>query len=312
MALFAIFNYEFEPHPSHELELRGMESVLMAASDAFPMKQQILGELLQKDFSKERPEDIIHFNNGHGPKEYIHRYLMPPTDDIFIMRMANRKQLQIVGEDLKTKQVDDYQNCIVMIDNREGVQRILIENKKAAFRDVKQVAGILENTLNGFLCRYSLALKLNHLKEPNTFWQVVDDQRSFPKGFYKVIFKLPYPNLERLRKVYDRLFSQAQKSFNCRLDMEFTSPDGEVHLDKHDPYQKEMIEWFMKDAGGDVTLYSSTAKKHPIPVGKDSYRTVTVSSTTIQRVAEDAVNRDLFGSTAFDEVKSKLKTGIDT
>ena len=67
----------------------------------------------------------------------------------------------------------------------------------------------------------------------------------------------------------------------------------------------------MKDAGGDVVLYSNVAKKHPIPVGKDSFRAITVSSTTIQRVTEDAVNNDLFGSAAFDEVKEKLKTGIE-
>ena len=198
-----------------------------------------------------------------------------------------------------------------MIDNRDGIQRILIENKKAAFRDVKQVAGILEYTFNKLLARYSLMVKLNHLKNPQTFWHVANDKRSYPKGFYRMLLKLPYPNLERLRKVYDRLFSQAQQSFNCRLDMNFTSPNGEVRLDENDPYQKEAIDWFLKDAGGDAVLYSNVAKKHPIPVGKDSYRVITVSSTTIQRVTEDAVNNDLFGSAAFDEVKEKLKTGIE-
>lgn len=289
-----------------------MGSVLMGAQEAFPKKQQILGGLLQKDFEKERPEHIIHFNNGRGPKEYIHRYLIPPMDDIFILRVANRKQLQIVGEDLRAKLVDDYQNCIVMIDNREGIQRILIESKKAAFRDVKQVAAILEYTFNTFLRQYSLAIHLQHLKDSGTFWQVVRDRRSYPLGFYKVRFKLPYPNLERLRKVYDRLFSQAQKSFNCSLEMNFTNPNGELNLNEKDPYQKELLEWYMNDAGGDIALYAITAKRQPIQIGKDSFRTVTISTTTIQRLPEDAVNKDLFGSAAFDEVKAKLKTGINS
>jgi len=313
MATFAIFNYEFEPIQKkvRQAEMKGMEFVLMSAVEAFPRKQEIFGEILKNDYKKDKTEDVIHFNNGHGPKEYIHRHLMPPTDEIVIMRVANRKHLFIVDENLKPKQVDDYQNCIVMIDNRDGIQRILIENKKAAFRDVKQVAGILEYTFNKLLARYCLAIKLNHLKNPQTFWHVANDKRSYPKGFYKVTFKLPYPNLERLRKVYDRLFSQAQKSFNCRLDMNFTNPNGEVRLDEKDSYQNEAIDWFLKDAGGDVVLYSNMAKKHPIPVGKDSFRAITVSSTTIQRVTEDAINNDLFGSAAFDEVKQKLKTGID-
>ena len=114
MASFALFNFEFEPvqNKLRQAELKGMESVLMSASEAFPRKQEIFGDILLKDFKKEKIEDIIHFKNGEGPKEYIHRHLMPPTDDIVIMRVANRKHLQIVDENLKPKQVDDYQNCI--------------------------------------------------------------------------------------------------------------------------------------------------------------------------------------------------------
>ena len=313
MASFALFNFEFEPiqNKLRQAELKGMESVLMSASEAFPRKQEILGDILLKDFKKEKIEDIIHFKNGEGPKEYIHRHLMPPTDDIVIMRVANRKHLQIVDENLKPKQVDDYQNCIVMIDNRPGIQRMLIENKKTAFRDVKSLANILEYTFNRLLRQYSLVISLDHLQDARQFWQYANDRRTYPQGFYRICFRLPYPNLERLRKVYDRLFSQAQKSFDSRLDMDFTNPNGQVRLDENDPYQKEAIKWFMEDAGGDVILYSNMAKKSPIVVGKNSFRAITVSNTTIQRVTEDAVNNDLFGSSALNEVKQKLKTGID-
>lgn len=126
MATFAIFNYQFDKIVEHarQGEFEGMESVLMSADDAFPQKQKIFGEMLIKDFKKEKSVDVIHFNNGHGPKEYIHRHLMPPTDGIVIMRVANRNTQTIVDESLREKKVDDYQNCIVMIDNRPGIQRI--------------------------------------------------------------------------------------------------------------------------------------------------------------------------------------------
>lgn len=314
MSQFAIFNFEFEPVQKkyREAELKGMEYALMSATEAFPRKQEILNDILHKDFKKGKKEDIIHFKNGEGPKEYIHRHLIPPTDSIYIMRIANRKHLQIVDENLKPKQVDDYQNCIVMIDNRDGIQRILIENKKIAFRGVKQVAGIIEYTLNKLLERYSLTIRLNQLKNPQAFWNVVNDKRTYPQGFYRIVFKLPYPNLERLSKTYDRIISQARQSFNSRLEMSFTSPNGEsVRLDEKDPYQREVFDWLLGDAGADVALYSNMAKKQSIPVGKDSYRAVTISTSTIQRVTEDAASNDLFGSAALGEVKQKLKTGID-
>ena len=313
MSTFAIFNYQFDKIMEHarQGELKGMETVLMSADEAFPQKQKIFGEMLNKDFKKEKTVDVIHFTNGQGPKEYIHRHLMPPTDDIVIMRVANRKTQTIVDENLREKQVDDYQNCIVMIDNRPGIQRMLIENKKVAFRDVKSLANILEYTFNRLLRPYSLVISLDHLQNSRQFWQYAKDRHSYPKGFYRISFKLPYPNLERLRKVYDRLFSNAQKSFDSRLNMDFINPEGKVRLDENDPYQKEAIKWFMEEAGGNVTLYSNEAKKTPIHVGENSYRAITVSNTIIQKVTEDAVNNDLFGSSALDEVKRKLKTGIE-
>ena len=313
MATYAIYNYQFDKIVEHarQGEFEGMETVLMSADEAFPKKQEIFGEILNKDYKKEKAIDVIHFTNGHGSKEYIHRHLMPPTDDIVIMRVANRKSQTIVDENLREKQVDDYQNCIVMIDNRPGIQRMLIENKKTAFRDVKSLAAILQYTFNRLLRHYSLTISLDHLQDSRQFWQYANDRRTYPKGFYRICFKLPYPNLERLRKVYDRLFSQAQKSFDSRLNMDFTNPEGQVRLDENDPYQNEAIKWVMEEAGADVILYSNTAKKTPIHVGKNSYRAITVSNTIIQRVTEDAVNNDLFGSSALDEVKQKLKTGIN-
>ena len=314
MAQFAIFNYQFDKvmEQSRQYELEGMSSIVMTAADAFPIKQKLLGELLQKDFKKANAEDIIHFKNGLGPKEYIHRHLMPPTDDITMMRIANRKRQTIVDADLKEKQVEDYQNCIVVIDNRPGIQRILIENKKTAFSDVKQLAAILTFTFNQLLRRYSLKIRLDHLQDDRVFWQRVNDQRLYPKGFYKISFRLPYPNLERLKTVYDRLFNKARESFDTRIDMDFVAQDGgQVRLDENDPYQKETIEWLMKDAGADIRLFSNDSKKAAIPIGKDSYRVVTISNSTIQRVTEDAVNHDLFGSPALDEVKRTTKTGID-
>jgi hypothetical protein len=313
MAAYAIFNYQFYPIYKQDQQgvFEGMEYVQMTAKEAFDKKQTLFGDLLLKDFEKEKPEDIIHFTYGKGPKEYIHRHLMPPTDDIVIMRVANHKIQTIVDANLKEKRVDDYQNSIVIIDNRPGIQRMLIENKKVAFRDVKQLANILDFTFNKLLSKYYLSITLDHLQDSRQFWQYANDRTNFPIGFYKVSFKLPYPNLERLRKVYDRLFSKVRESFDSRLDLEFTSPKGEVRLNEQDIYQNEAIKWFMEEAGGEVRLYSNQAKRSPIVVGKNSYLSISVSDSIIQRVIEDAINDDMFGSAALDEIKKTAKIGID-
>ena len=187
MSTFAIFNYQFDKIMEHarQGELKGMETVLMSADEAFPQKQKIFGEMLNKDFKKEKTVDVIHFTNGQGPKEYIHRHLMPPTDDIVIMRVANRKTQTIVDENLREKQVDDYQNCIVMIDNRPGIQRMLIENKKVAFRDVKSLANILEYTFNRLLRPYSLVISGS---TPRTATHI-------PRGYIESVLSCLIPTL---------------------------------------------------------------------------------------------------------------------
>lgn len=313
MGTYAIFNYQFGKiaQQANEKEIEGMESVIMTADEAFPRKQEIFSDILSRDFNKACENDIIHYKNKVYSKEYIHLHLIPPTDDIVIMRIANRKKQTITDANLKESHVEDYPNCIVMIDNRQGIQRLLIENKKTAFRDVKQLAGILQYTFNKLLRRYSLAISLDHLQDSKAFWQYAEDVRTYPDGFYKVCFHLPYPNLERLQKVYSRLTSQIRQSFDSSLNMEFKNANGQVRLDKKDPLQSEIIKSFMEDAGGDIVLYSNSAKRTPIRVGKDSYRAITISDTTITRLTEDAVNNDLFGSAALDNIKSKLKTGID-
>ena len=314
MASFAIFNYQFDKIIEHsrQLTIDGMNTVVMSAEEAFPQKQKILGELLDKDYNKATSNDVIHFKNEHGPKEYIHRHLMPPTDDIIIMRVANRKTQTVVDIELKEKKIEDYQNCIVIIDNREGIQRILIENKKSAFSDVKQVANILTYTFNQILVKYSLKIRLDHLQDDRVFWQYVNDRLNYPKGFHKVSFRLPYPNLERLKKTYDRLLNKARESFGTEVNMDFIAPEGgQVRLDENDPYQKETIGWMMNDAGADIFLYNNASKKTPIPVGKNSFRIVIINDSIINRISEDAAGGDLFGSSALDEVKRNTKTGIE-
>jgi len=246
-------------------------------------------------------------------KVYVHRYLIQPTDHITILRIANKRTTTIVTKELKEKQEDDYQNCIVIIDNRPGIQRILIENKKAAFQDVKQVAGILGWTLDGLLSRYNLRIELMHLQDPRAFWQFVNDKRSYPDGFYKITFHLPHLNLERLKKVFDKVLILSREVFDSDLEWSYRAQQGgQLPVDEKNPYQKDLIDWMMSEVGSDnIKLYSNAQKKKAIVVGRDSFLAVGVSDTLIRRLTEEAVNGDLFGSKALDEIKLKTKTGID-
>lgn len=313
MASYAIFNYQFAKiiKRAEEGRLFPDDGKETDAEETFPRRQEILGEIFHKDFLK---LEKIYFHSKYSrEKEYIHRYVMPPTDDIIIMRIANKRTTTIVTEELKEKQEADYQNCIVIIDNRPGIQRILIENKKSAFQDVKQVANIMEYTLNEMLYRYHLSIQLMHLQDPRAFWQLTTDRKNYPDGFYKITFHLPHLNLERLRKVFDKVLIMSREVFDSDLEWSYkASEGGELPLDEKNPYQKELIDWMMGEVGSEnIKLYSNAQKRKAIIVGRDSFLAIGISDTLIRRLTEEAVNGDLFGSKALDEIKLKTKTGID-
>ena len=316
MPTFAIYNYQFAKiiKPTREERLFGKDALEMDAEEAFPQRQKIFSALLENDYNGEQEICKIKFLNGKSDKEYIHRHLMPPTDDMIVMRVANVRTATYVNKEFSEKRVDDYQNCIVIIDNRPGIQRILIENRKRAFQDVKQVANILTYTFDHLLKRFSLKIELMHLQESKKFWQYVDDRRSYPTGFYRVSFHLPHLNLERLRKVYDSVLNQSRESFNSDLDWSFKANEGgQIHFDKNDERQRTLIEYMMEDVGSNnIKLYPNHNKRKAIIVGKDSFAATGISESTIKRLEEDVKTGDLFGSAALNEIKIKTKTGIDS
>ena len=315
MSSFAIYNYQFAKiiRRAREQRLFGKDALEMDAEEAFPLRQQLFGTFLTDDYKGEQENCKIKFINGRSDKEFIHRHLMPPTDDIVVMRVANVRNATYVNKDFNEDHVEDYQNCLVIIDNRPGIQRILIENKKRAFQDVKQVANILAFTFNLLLQRFSLKIELMHLQESKKFWQYVEDRRSYPTGFYRVSFHLPHLNLERLRKVYDSVLNQSRESFNSDLDWSFKANDGgQIHFDKNDERQKTLIAYMMEDVGSNnIKLYPNQNKRKAIIVGKDSFAAIGINESTIKRLEEDVRTGDLFGSAALNDIKIKTKTGID-
>lgn len=315
MSSFAIYNYQFAKVVSRgwEQSFCGLDTVKEYAENTFQNKQRIFGDILERDYFAERESNIIKFINGRSDKVFIHQHLMPPTDDMIVMRVANVRSATYVNKEFNEDHVDDYQNCIVIIDNRPGIQRILIENRKSAFQDVKQVANILSFTFNLLLSEYCLKIQLMHLQESKKFWAYVNDQRSFPTGFYRCKFHLPHLNLERLNKVYESVLHQSRESFNSDLDWSFKANEGDcLHFDEKDERQRVLIEYMMEDVGSNnIKLYPNHDKRKAIIVGKDSFAAIGISETTIKRLEEDVRKGELFKSKALDEIKLKTKTRID-
>jgi acyl carrier protein len=101
-----------------------------------------------------------------------------------------------------------------------------------------------------------------HLQDPKDFWTFINDKRSYPKGFYKIKFHLPYLNLERLQKKYNMLTKKIRESYNGKLDWEITAEKGgALNISETDEFQKAQINYFMNDLGGTSLDYFTLINK---------------------------------------------------
>ncbi|MBQ6190661.1 MAG: hypothetical protein IJK45_10910 [Bacteroidaceae bacterium] len=314
MAIFVLYNYQFAKiEEPIEKNLFGESSVEMDAETAFPQKQELLGKLLMDDYSGKRP---IRFVGSRGG-EYHHQHVIRPTDDITVMHISRRRTQTLTNINFQKRREEDYPYCTVIIDNRPGIQRIAIQNGTKAFPEVKTLQNILETTLNGqtALRRYSLSLSLAHLQNASKFWEYAKDTRNYAAGFHKVTFHLPYINLERLKKAHQSFLQESRASFDSKLDIELTAPEGgagRVRLDEKDMFQKGLVDYLMEEVGGEnIKMYPNSNKTRPIIVGARSYRVIVIPDKTIEDLAKDVKEGNMFGSPALEKVKQETKKFID-
>lgn len=315
MAQFQIYNYQFGKIENNDFQtdLFGNKKVLMSAKESFPKRQEILQKIMKEDYEGPKEKKIKFTHKTTGDKEYTHRHQMKPTDGIIVMRIANKKNQKRINQELEEVNEDNYTNCLVIIDNRPGIQRMAIEVKKSAFATDTMLCNIIKYTLNKILANYSLYIDLMHIQDPKDFWTFINDKKSYPKGFYKIKFHLPYLNLERLQKKFDNLTHKIRESYNGKLDWEVTAEvGGELNITKSDKFQEAQINFFTKDLGGySVELVPNDNKKKSIKVGKGSYQHMWISDTTFTQLKDDAAANTLFGSSALDTIKLKMKEGTD-
>ena len=315
MAQFQLYNYQFGKIKTNDnsVDLFGNKNVLMSALESFPIRQDVFQMIIDEDYNGEKEKKIKFTHKTTGDKEYTHKHLMKPTDGIIVMRIANKKKQKRINKDLEEVNEDNYTNCLVIIDNRPGIQRMAIEVKKSAFTSDTMLCNIIQHTLNKILANYSLYIDLMHIQDPKDFWTFINDKKSYPKGFYKIKFHLPYLNLERLQKKYESLTHKIRESYHGKLDWEVTAEvGGELNITKEDKFQDAQINFFTKDLGGySLELVPNDNKRKSIYVGKGSYQYIWVSDTTFTQLKDDAAANTLFGSSALDAIKLKMKEGTD-
>ena len=296
---FAIYNYNFLRiiEPNKQLQLEFPEWQKVDVEESFENRQQMFGDILQSDY-----HTPYQFESARG-KQYWHRQVVKPQDEVYVMRVANVTNVTITDEQLKSKDYADYRNCLVIVDNRPGIQRVAIERKTKAFSDTKTVAGILETSLCKLLRQKLLKVKLTAVYGTNVFWTTLND---YPDGFRKVRFHFPPLNLERLTKVMDKYLKTAREDWDSDLDFSFGANEGgEVKIDPDNERQRALV----KGASGGgvwIEMYPK-GKRRPVYCGKNQFVVMNVDSEVFDELVSDQRVIPNVGSSAMDKVKQFMK-----
>lgn len=296
---FVIYNYNFLRivEPNKQLQMEFPDWQVVDVEESFRNRQQVLGDILQTDYSK--PFQFV----NKSKKEFWHLQVVKPQDEVYVMRVANVTNVTITDEHLTARNYADYRNCLVIIDNRPGIQRIAIERKTKAFSDTKTVARILEASLCRLLREKLLKVKLTAVYGTSVFWNTLN---AYPDGFTKVQFHFPFLNLERLTKVMDKYLKTAREDWDSDLDFSFGANEGGVvKIDPKNERQRALVEG-ASGAGEYIVLYPK-GQRGRVFCGKDQYVVVGIDAEVFNELESAQLSLTDARQEAMDKLKLVMK-----
>lgn len=136
MKFFALYNYMFEKCIDTD-DIFNDEERLQEVEENFARRQACFDDVLVDDYTKTHR---IHFTNARGT-QYLHHFLLEPfkEEGVYVLRILKNCRGTRHDENFKSISFDDYRSCIIIIDNRPGVQAIAIENSTSAFQSLKTI-----------------------------------------------------------------------------------------------------------------------------------------------------------------------------
>lgn len=211
MAAFTVFSYQFRPL------FDGQDSLF---PDLYPGPEEVWRN--KQHYLKNLFTDNLVFR--YRNVSYNHEVLYN-ENELIVFKLANNKK--IVQESLFVpKKLDHNPSCSVIIDNRQDVQNIYIEENEYSFSDSSVVANIMEKTFNTLLTPSGLGISINKRYKEHEFWDVV--AKADP-GIDMLRFTYLYPNLPRVQEKIDEMLASTSRGLHSKkTNIEFNASDGET------------------------------------------------------------------------------------
>lgn len=241
MSKYILYRYQFSPIQSNIRSLFPVEAANMSDKELMLKKQTLFSSLFNENVE-------LKFKKGN--KIYNHKILFS-QGGFFVFKIANDKIVNL-EENFKKCKHEYSPSCNVIIDNRNDVQYIAVEEKKNVFTSTDVVSSILQNTFSKYLQPYRLNITIRRIYDETDFWTIVAGN---PNSIEKVRFRFAYPNLPVLNKNVKEAIAEVAKSTgsgNSELTLE-AQKGASLNISKDDAHVSSLVQ-MSADGGEEIKI----------------------------------------------------------
>lgn len=196
---FVIYSYQFSPLID-DRQLNLFEDVHQLRKELMEHKNQLFDGIIDGIEFKYR-------NKAYQKVIALHK------DDIIIMRLANRRSVKI-EKAFHILEEDDEPSSLIIIDNRDGIQRIAIERNPHSFGDTDTIKNILVLNFRRGLKDKQLQFSIGKEFLPKEFWDICNRYKG---KVTKVVFSYQYPNLGRAHEEMKKMLKDSSTTANSEM-----------------------------------------------------------------------------------------------
>lgn len=277
MATYKVYNYFFGPimePPRLPLD----NNVLAEGEDPMPRKQ----EFFQHFFDISQGKSFNHIKTRH----YIN--ILMNEGNVIVFQIDNEKSITR-EEQFRKRQEKDHPSCIVIVDNRKDLQRILIEQNHA-FTNPDVVQNILKSIFRRHMKAYRLYIDIKPASNPRDFWDTI---KKYSKGIKELKFIFPYANLPRIAdKVGPYLdYKSLSEDTNCEPVVYLKARTGTLELDENNPRLNAIVEGSAEVGFGSQCIRPVGSRAY-VKCGNTTSVTVDIADSIVYDTQTDALRQN--------------------
>ena len=179
VALYQLYKYELHKRKD--------------TKDMFP--EEVPVDQIQRKFyeliSGDDPLPV--YRKGRKEEIKLQNNVEVKCEDVIVFMLCNEKAYTVT-ERKTTERYYEHPGCYIIIDNRESVAQMAIEQHSAFDGDTNKVCLLIEEAINKLLFRFGFEISIKAKTKQVEFWRMVEDHTKSGETIKRVSFRFSSPS----------------------------------------------------------------------------------------------------------------------